>query len=140
VYNKIDRLGTSPRLERDEESSAAAVWCSAARGDGLDLLKQAIAERLSRAACAARLRIPPAAGALRSQLYSRGAVREERTLEDGTIDLTVELPETELEALARGQDGVQVLRPRVPAKAGSADPASDEAPCAVDEAYLQSIV
>ena len=147
VYNKIDRLGTAPRLERDEESNAVAVWCSAARGDGLDLLKHAIAERLSRAACAARLRIPPAAGALRSRLYSRGAVREERTLEDGTIDLTVELPEAELEALARGRDvaGVQVERLRAPANAVHANAApdsaaSDEASCAADEAYLQSIV
>jgi len=135
VYNKIDRLGTAARLERDEESRAAAVWCSAARRDGLDLLQQAIAERLSRAARAARVRIPPAAGALRSQLYSRGAVREEHTLEDGTIDLAVELPEADLEALAR-EGGVQVLRPHAPADGE----ASDEAPCAAHDAYLESIV
>ncbi|HEY2591146.1 MAG TPA: ribosome rescue GTPase HflX [Steroidobacteraceae bacterium] len=135
VYNKIDRLATEPRLERDEESRAVAVWCSAKRSDGLDLLQQAIAERLARAARAARVHIPPAAGALRSRLYSRGAVRGERTLEDGTIDLAVELPEVELEALARVR-GVQVLRQ--PATAEGA--ASDEAPCAAQDAYLQSIV
>jgi GTPase len=135
LYNKIDRLGTGPRLERDEESRPVAVWCSAARSDGLDLLQQAIAERLSRAARAARLRLPPAAGALRSRLYSRGAVRGECTLEDGTIDLMVELPEVELEALARGR-GVEVLR----LYASADDAASDEASCAADDAYLQSIV
>ena len=135
VYNKIDRLGTMARLERDEERRPAAVWCSAARADGLDLLQQAVAERLSRAARAARLRLSPAAGALRSRLYARGAVREERTLEDGTIDLAVELPQLELEALARVR-GVEILSPPV---AGNGA-ASGEAPCAAQDAYLQSIV
>ena len=135
VYNKIDRLGTMARLERDEERRPAAVWCSAARADGLDLLQQAVAERLSRAARAARLRLSPAAGALRSRLYARGAVREERTLEDGTIDLAVELPQVELEALARTR-GVEILTPHAPQNGV----ASGEAPCASQDAYLQSIV
>jgi len=136
VYNKIDRLGTTARLERDEEGRAAAVWCSAARAEGLDLLQEAIAERLARSARAVRLRIPPAAGALRSRLYSRGAVRSERTLEDGTIDLAVELPEAELEVLSRAR-GVQILASHDTASDGKA---SGEAPCATHDAYLQSIV
>lgn len=136
VYNKIDRLGTAPRLERDEEGRPAALWCSAARADGLDLLQQAIAERLSRAARAARLRISPAAGgALRSRLYARGAVRDERTLEDGTLDLAVELPQAELEVLARAR-GVEIVTPCGPADGA----ASGDAPCAAQDAYLQSIV
>jgi GTPase len=135
IYNKIDRLGTEARLERDENGQAAAVWCSAARAEGLDLLQHAVAERLSRTARAARLRMPPAAGALRSRLYARGAVRAERTLEDGTIDLAVELPAVELEALARTR-GVQVLAAHAPADGE----ASAEAPCAAHEAYLESIV
>ncbi len=135
VYNKIDRLEAAARMERDTEGRAAAVWISAARREGHDLLQQAIAERLSRAARGARLRIPPAAGALRSRLYSRGAVRGERTLDDGSIDLAVELPDAELEALARSQ-GVQIL----PARATSDGEAPGEAPCAAHEAYLQSIV
>ena len=147
VYNKIDRLGTEARLERDEEGRPAAVWCSAARAEGLDLLQQAIAERLSAQAHAARVRISPAAGALRSRLYERGAVREERTLDDGTMDLAVELPQAELDVLAR-TPGVEVLTAHAPATdaappsgAAPADGgASGEAPCATQDAYLQSIV
>ncbi len=127
VYNKIDRLGAAPRIERDAELRATGVWICAARRHGLDLLRQAIAERLARATRPARLRIPAAAGALRSRLYSRGAVRGEQALEDGSIDLAVELPEVELLRLAR-QGGVQILEMH------------GTAPCTPAEAYLQSSV
>ncbi len=126
VYNKIDRLHGVARIERDSENRAAAVWISAERRDGLDLLGQAIAERLARAARGARLRLPADAGALRSRLYASGAVRGERSLDDGSIDLAVELPEVELLALARAR-GVQILEMQ-----------GGEAPCTAAEAYLQS--
>ena len=75
----------------------------------------------------ARLRVPASAGALRSRLYAAGAVRNEATCDDGSLDLTVELPETELDALARTA-GVQILETPVAAM-----------PCAPEEAYLQSV-
>ncbi|HEY2340213.1 MAG TPA: ribosome rescue GTPase HflX, partial [Steroidobacteraceae bacterium] len=75
VYNKIDRLQSPPRIDRDADGRAVAVWISAEEGTGLDLLKQAVAERLSRFARHARLRVPPSAGALRSRLYAARAVR-----------------------------------------------------------------
>jgi GTPase len=128
VYNKIDRLHAAARIERDSEGRACAVWISAAERRGLDLLGQAIAERLARGTRWARVRIPAVAGALRSRLYSSGAVRGERSLEDGSIELAVELPETELLALARAR-GVQILEIE-----------RTEAPCTAAEAYLQSAV
>jgi hypothetical protein len=45
---------------------------------------------------------------LRAKLYSAGAVRGESVLEDGSLDLTVELPDVELVALAR-TPGVQIV-------------------------------
>jgi GTPase len=132
VYNKIDRLEfepgvATPRIDRDAEGRAVAVWISAEKRLGLDLLDKAIAERISRAARRARLRVPASAGALRSRLYSAGAVRAESALEDGSLDLTVELPDVELDALAR-TPGVQIME----------TPASAMA-CAPEEAYLQSV-
>lgn len=114
VYNKIDRLARASAVERDSEGEVSAVWISAATGEGLDRLMVAIAERLSRLARRASVRLPAAAGALRSRLYAAKVVREERSGEDGSIVLCVELPEEELRALAR-TPGVQILespRPR----------------------------
>jgi GTPase len=126
VYNKIDRLELAPRIDRDEQGRVTAVWISAARGDGLDLLIRAVAERLARFVRRARLRMPASAGALRSRLYSAQAVRAEESTPDGSIELAVELPDLELLALARTA-GVQILEVQGPDSA-----------CAPSGAYLQS--
>src|SRR5499427_9293122 len=47
VYNKVDRLEITPRIDRDAEGRVIAVWISAAQRQGLDLLESAIAERLA---------------------------------------------------------------------------------------------
>ena len=111
VYNKIDRLGREPGIERGSEGELSAVWICAARGEGLDLLADALAERLARCARAARVRLPPGAGALRSRLYAAKVVREERSAEDGSIELAVQLPDAEVMALAR-TPGVEILEPQ----------------------------
>jgi GTP-binding protein HflX len=77
VYNKIDRLEVSPRIDRDSEGRATAVWISAEQRLGLDLLSAAIAERLARFVRSARIRLAASAGALRSRLYTAKAVRDE---------------------------------------------------------------
>ena len=94
VYNKIDRLETGPRIERDAEGGIDAVWISAAAGLGLDLLQEAIAERLSCAVHRLRLHLPLTAGAARARLYGSGVVVSERSSEEG-YDLTVDLPPVE---------------------------------------------
>jgi GTP-binding protein HflX len=126
VYNKIDRLQRPAAIERDEAGLPSAVWISAEKRLGLDLLASAIAQRLSRFARRARVRLPAGAGALRSRLYAAKAVREERTGEDGSIELAVELPEGEIRALARTA-GVQILEAPGP-----------DIPCASGDAYLKS--
>jgi GTPase len=127
VYNKIDRLDGTPRIDRDADGRAIAVWISAERRIGLDLLASAVAERLARFARRARLRVPASAGALRSRLYAAQAVRGESSAADGSIELAVELPDFELLELARTA-GVQILEVQETA-----------APCAPGNAYLQSI-
>src|SRR5215470_16581313 len=133
VYNKIDRLSCEPRLDRDGEGRASHVWLSAEEGTGLDLLKQAVAERLSRFARRARLRVPSSAGALRSRLYAAHAVRGESTTADGSIELAVELPDPELLTLARTA-GVQILEVE-----GAGTPSAPaDTPCAPGSGFLQS--
>jgi GTP-binding protein HflX len=127
LYNKIDRLQGEPRIDRDAQGRAVAVWISAERRTGLDLLAQAVAERLARFARRARVRFPPHAGALRSRLYAAKAVRAEHAAADGMMELDVELPDVELLSLARTA-GVQILEVN----------ASGAPPCVTDTGYLQS--
>ena len=111
VYNKIDRLGRDAGIERAADGEVTAVWISAAGRQGLDLLATALAERLSRSTCDARVRLPPGAGALRSRLYAAKVVRAERTGEDGSIELAVQMPDAEVLALTR-TPGVEILETR----------------------------
>src|SRR5471032_945495 len=126
VYNKVDRLELAPRIDRDADGRVTAVWISAAQNAGLAELEKAITERLARATRRARLRIPASGGALRSRLYAARVVREEHSLEDGSIELTVELPMLELLALARTA-AVRII-----------ELADDELPCVPAEGFLQS--
>ena len=119
--------GCSCRIsDRDSSGLTAGVWISAQRRAGLELLEQAIAERLSRVVRRARVRIPASAGAVRSRLFAAKAVRAERTTEDGSLELQVELPDVELLGLAQSA-GVQILEVQ-----------GHDMPCAPGTAYLQS--
>ena len=126
VYNKIDRLQLPARLERDADGHVAALWVSAAAGLGLGGLREAIAERLDLHVQRRWVQLPPSAGALRARLHSQDVVCEERTLEDGALQLLVNVPAEELEQLA-ALPGVQVLP----------SPAA-QAACAPPEPYLES--
>jgi GTPase len=126
VYNKIDRMELPPRLDRDANGHAAAVWISAAKATGLQLLTDAVAERLTRFVRRARIRVPASAGAIRSRLFAAKAVRSEQSADDGSIELAVELPDVELLSLARTA-GVQILEVE-----------GENMPCAPGTAYLQS--
>ncbi len=113
VYNKIDRLGRAPGIERSPAGEATTVWISAAERQGLDLLIRVVAERLARSTRDARVRLPPGAGALRSRLYAAKVVRAERAGEDGSIELAVQMPDAEVLALAR-TPGVEILETQHP--------------------------
>ena len=117
VEGRPNELPRGGRLRCGFPPSGASGWT---------LLTGAIAERIARFARLARVHVPAAAGALRSRLYAAKAVREERSADDGSIELLVELPDVELLVLAR-TPGVQILEVRGP-----------DMPCAPGDAYLQS--
>src|SRR4051812_9569132 len=125
VFNKIDRLGGDPRLERDENGRVSHVWLSAAQARGLDVLHEAVAERLARVARRAPLRLPVTAGELRARLYQANLVLGERIADDGAFEIDTELSEFELLKWAR-EPGVEILK------------LSGDATCTPAGAYLQS--
>ncbi|HHC72071.1 MAG TPA: GTPase HflX [Thiotrichales bacterium] len=99
VMNKIDAVGASPRIDLDEEGHPARVWLSAATGEGVELLLEAISRRLRPDQAAGWLRLPPAAGGQRAALHRLGAVSEERVDEGGNWWLCVTLPQPRLERI-----------------------------------------
>ncbi len=112
VYNKIDLLdNVTPRIERDESGRARRVWLSAVSGDGLELLRQAIAERLAAEQIQFRLRLPPAEGRLRALLYEWGAVVDEKVENSGAWLLVIRVDAKHRELLYKqeGFENVEVL-------------------------------
>jgi GTP-binding protein HflX len=97
IYNKLDRLDETPRLERDAEGRPMRVWVSALSGAGLDLLREALGDLLKGPVAYGWLRLPAAAGRLRAELFRGGAVRQERFENGGACWLEVALPRRELE-------------------------------------------
>ena len=94
VYNKVDLLEDfSARIDRNAEGQPVAVWLSALNNNGLDLLLQAVAERLPGQFVHKTLRLKPDQGALRASLYSHKAVLDEQVDENGWINLEVKLAE-----------------------------------------------
>lgn len=81
---------------------------SAREGQGLDLLKQAIAELLGEDLFVGTLRLPQRFARLRAQFFELGAVQKEDHDEEGVSLLAVRLPRVELNRLV-SREGMQPL-------------------------------
>ena len=114
VYNKTDLLngqapdmaaetGAPHRVDRDESGQPWRVWMSANDYTGLEHLRGAIAELVRPVISRHRLKLPLNAGRLRSKLFDLGVVRQESIADDGTWLLEVDINETALAQLCRGE-------------------------------------
>ena len=92
VFNKLDLLEQQARVVRNESGVITAVYVSAATGEGLELLHEAIRERLSVTLFDAEITLEPQRGKLRAALYEMGAVCSEQWESDGSSRLHVRLP------------------------------------------------
>ncbi len=100
VMNKIDQLdNVEPHIERDRDGIPMCVWLSAHSGAGIDLLMQAIAERLSQAVFCGELILTAQQGKLRAGLHALQAVSQETTDEHGNMVLSVCCPQDALRIL-----------------------------------------
>jgi GTP-binding protein HflX len=133
VFNKIDLVAEprapgatgeavegaaaeTPRVVMGPDGVPAQSWVSAVTGDGLALLRAAIAQavRPNQVRRTFHLRMP--AASIRSDLYQRNAVRAERQRDDGSWELDVELDVTEIAKLLGNRD-VELLERPDPARA-----------------------
>jgi GTP-binding protein HflX len=104
VYNKIDLLtGTGPHIDRDDQGVPLAVWVSAATGAGLDLLIQAIRERLGNEMVSGRYYLPPRLARLRARFYAAGAILDDEPTEDGGAILRLSLPAADFNRLLKSE-------------------------------------
>jgi GTP-binding protein HflX len=97
IYNKLDLLeNASPRLERDEQGRAARIWLSAATGEGLDLLQQALLERLGGSSQRHTLHLSPTEANLRARLFEFAKVLKDEAAETGGWTMEVEIQANDL--------------------------------------------
>ncbi|MFC5740875.1 ribosome rescue GTPase HflX [Dyella tabacisoli] len=101
IMNKIDLAGTEPRIDRDAEGRPQRVWLSAARGLGIDLLRQALGELLGGDRVQSPLHLPLSAGRLHSRLKAAGAIVGEAVDEHGW-QLDIDAPRSVLAPLSGG--------------------------------------
>ena len=80
---------------RDSEGPSDSVSVSAKTGAGLDLLMDAIGERLAGDFFKGCVELTPAQGKLRAARYEMGAVKSEDWLEAGGSELDIYLPESD---------------------------------------------
>ncbi len=101
VFNKIDRIGALPRLERAPDGCLARVWVAAAHNTGLELVRATLTNALWPELERVTLQVDLQAAAVRSRLYADHRVRAERVREDGGWEMEVEVTPRQLDALAR---------------------------------------
>ncbi|BBI92222.1 putative GTPase [Serratia symbiotica str. Tucson] len=107
VMNKIDMLDDFvPRIDRNDENLPIRVWLSAASGEGLSLLYQALTERLSGEIAHYELRLPPQAGRLRSRFYQLQAIEKEWNEKDGSIGVVVRMTSVEWHRLCKQEQSL----------------------------------
>ncbi len=101
VYNKIDCLAAdnAPKLQRNAEGVIERVWLSARTGQGMELLQQAIAERLFGEPVYRRVSLTSSQAKLRSELYDMQAVLAESVDEWGNYLLSLRLSKADFTRL-----------------------------------------
>ena len=103
VFNKIDRLGREPGIERDSRGRPERVWVSAQNGAGMELLLEAVAEALSGEQVHGWLHVGPAQGRLRARLFAEGAVLLEEAQSDGSLWVELALDRRDWERIAAAE-------------------------------------
>ena len=102
VFNKIDLLDeVEPRIDRDENGVAIRVWVSALTGAGMDLLYQALAERVSSDMIHQQLCLPASAGKLHARLFAAGSVHQDQVQENGGWLMDVSLKRADWDSLVK---------------------------------------
>ena len=108
VYNKIDLVDGRAKVKHDDDGLVNSVWLSAHSGEGIDLLLDAITERLSLLHTRCRIDLPASNGKLRANLYEKSIVKNESIADDGSFSLELELSPADLGWLKKQNDIIAI--------------------------------
>jgi GTP-binding protein HflX len=108
VMNKIDNLeGAEPKIERDDEGVPQAVWLSAKDGVGINLLFDALTERLQQQIVDYSLSIPPEfQGRLRSVFFQTRSIVSEEYDSQGNLLINVRMQQADWSRLEKKEYAV----------------------------------
>ena len=108
VMNKIDNLeGQSPRIDRDDEGVPQTVWVSAMEGKGIELLFDALTERLASQMVQHQMRIPPQhQGRLRSTFFQMKCIQREEYDQEGNLLIEVRMQQADWSRLEKRDEAV----------------------------------
>jgi GTP-binding protein HflX len=145
VYNKIDLVpDLAPRVDRDADGNIWRVWMSAQTGAGVDLLLQALAERLRGEVIRESLLLGPGDGALRAWLFEHACVLDDTGTESGGWQMTVEVSRQQYRRYLandarwmRSRVGTAESKERPPAPRAEADEASSAALAPADRVVVE---
>lgn len=104
VFNKIDLIDGAAKVKRNNKGLVDRVWLSAHSGEGIELLLDAIAERLSLMHQRCRIDLPASNGKLRASLYQKSVVKQETVGDDGSFSLELELSPADFGWLEKQSD------------------------------------
>ncbi|OCH13323.1 MULTISPECIES: ribosome rescue GTPase HflX [unclassified Aliivibrio] len=106
VMNKIDNLeNQQPRIERDEEGVPRCVWVSAMEGQGIELLFQALTERLAGQMVVHTLRLPPElVGRFRSKFFQMQSIIKEEYQDDGSLLIDIRMQQVDWSKLEKREE------------------------------------
>ena len=92
VYNKIDRLDSvSAHIDKDETGQTKAVWLSAIKGEGIDLLLKSLSGQCHGENIRLTITLTSQQAKLRARLFEHGQILNEVVQENGdwTLDLNI---------------------------------------------------
>ena len=109
VMNKIDEMSDChPRVDKDYAGNIYRVWLSAHTGEGIDLLYQALSERLSGMMTCAGIQLDVQSAYIRSEIHKVGFIKKEKMNEFGQWLLEINVTRHYLKRLL-GKQGVSLL-------------------------------
>ncbi|RTZ13641.1 GTPase HflX [Vibrio aquaticus] len=108
VMNKIDNLdGQNPRIDRDDEGVPRTVWVSAMEGKGIELLFDALTDRLASQMVQYQMRIPPQhQGRLRSTFFQMKCIQQEEYDQEGNLLIEVRMQQADWSRLEKRDEAV----------------------------------